>query len=493
LTTLTASRETIFPWRLSAMTSPSSSTSPPQARSTTVALLNLDRPKPHNLDAEIAVLGGMMQDPNASATAFGQLRMEGAFYRSAHQTIFNAMLELSAGKGEASLDPIVLADHLERSSRLEEVGGRSYIMQLIDSVPTAANIDHYIDIVRQNAILRRIIAACTETIMRCYDTDDDVQTLLDTVEQQIFEVAGMNEAKDLLLIKPLVREAVIYLELLMQGNTDMLGLRTGFDMDRMITGLKPGELFVLAARPSIGKTALALNMAANIAMSSKETPVGIFSLEMPAQQLVLRLICSTARVSMSEFKNGTLSSHRWQHDVGSACEQISNSRIIIDDTGAIDILELRAKARRMCSKHDVKVIFIDYLQLIRGHVSRNANRENEVAMISGSLKAMAKELNIPVVVLAQLNRQAEQGEKPKLSHLRESGAIEQDADVVAILHRDRGVQYEQREDDTNGIPAELIIAKNRNGATGTVDLLFLPRYTRFENAVSTDQYVPQDA
>ncbi len=477
------------------MTSPSSSSSSAasaKSPSATVALLNLDRPKPHNLEAEVAVLGGMMIDPNASATAFGQLRMEGAFYRGAHQTLFNAMLELSAGKGEASLDPVILADHLERGGRLEEIGGRSYITQLMDSVPTAANIDHYIDIVRQNAILRRIIAACTDTIMRCYDTDDDVQTLLDTVEQQIFDVAGMNEAKDLLHIKPLVQEAVIYLELLLQGNTDALGLRTGFDMDRMITGLRPGELFVLAARPSIGKTALALNMAANIAMGTAATPVGFFSLEMPAQQLVLRLICSAARVSMSEFKNRTLSSQRWQLDVGSACDQISNSHIVIDDTGAIDILELRAKARRMHSKHGVKVIFIDYLQLIRGHVGRNASRENEVAMISGALKAMAKELNIPVVVLAQLNRQAEQGEKPKLSHLRESGAIEQDADVVAILHRDRGVQYEQKEDDTNGIPAELIIAKNRNGATGTVDMIFLPRYTRFENAVSTDQYVPQD-
>ena len=489
--------DALRPLEITAMTSTPSTPDPAQAsptnaRSATVALLNLDRPKPHNLEAEVAVLGGMLIAPEASAAAFGQLRMEGAFYRNAHQTLFNAMLELSAGKGEASLDPVVLADHLERSNRLEEVGGRSYITQLMDSVPTAANIDHYIDIVRQNAILRRIIAACTDTIMRCFDTDDDVQTLLDSVEQQIFEVAGMNEAKDLLVIKPLVSEALDYLELLMQGNTDALGLRTGFDMDRMITGLKPGELFVLAARPSIGKTALAMNMAANIAMGSTPVPVGIFSLEMPAQQLVLRLICSTARVSMSEFKNRTLSSQRWQNDVGSACDQISNTQIVIDDTGAIDILELRAKARRMHSKHGIKVIFIDYLQLIRGHVGRNASRENEVAMISGALKAMAKELNIPVVVLAQLNRQAEQGEKPKLSHLRESGAIEQDADVVAILHRDRGVQYEQKEDDANGLPAELIIAKNRNGATGTVDLLFFPRYTRFENTAGTEQYVPQD-
>lgn len=454
------------------------STNRPTTPATTVSLLNLDRPKPHNLEAEIAVLGAMMISPDAATAAFASLKFEGAFYRPAHQIIYNAMLTLNEDKGNASMDPVVLADHLERSGRLDEVGGRSYIVQLTDSVPTAANIDHYLEIVRQNAVLRRIISTCTDAIIHCYDCDEDVRQLLDGIEQRIFEVSGMNEAKDLLPIQPLVDDAIDYLEKLIDGNPDVLGLATGYEIDRMITGLRPGDLFVLAARPSIGKTALALNIAANIAMGAKPVPVGFFSLEMPAQQLVLRLICSTARVSLSEFRNKSLSNSGWMETLR-ACDMLRKAKIIIDDTGAIDILELRAKARRMCNKHDVKAIFVDYLQLIRIHnTNRNASRENDVSQISGSLKAMAKELGVPVVVLAQLNRQAEQGDKPKLSQLRESGAIEQDADVVAILHRER---EKQLEDDNTGLDAELIIAKNRNGSTGTQELLFFPRFTRFEN------------
>ena len=454
--------------------------------STTASMLNLDRPKPHNEEAEIAVLGAMLFSTEAVSSAMGALKLENAFYRPAHQTIFNAMVELTAGKSEVALDPLVVSDHLERNGKLEEVGGRAYIAQLMDSVPTAANIDYYVEIVKQNAILRHIIATCTETIQQCYGAEDDVHTLLDGIEQKIFEVTGMNETKDLQAVQPLVREAVDYLEKLINGNPDILGLRTGFDIDKMITGLKPGEMFVLAARPSIGKTALALNMAANIAMNpSHPAAVGIFSLEMPALSLILRMICSESRVGLAEFRNKTINQSRWT-DVMRAANNLNKAKIVIDDTGAIDILELRAKARRMKAKHNVEAIFVDYLQLIRAHTKSNASRENEVSMISGSLKAMAKELNIPVVVLAQLNRQAEQGEKPKLSQLRESGAIEQDVDVVALLHREREKQPEQKEDDNAGLLSELIIAKNRNGATGTTELLFFPKYTRFENKANAD-------
>ena len=454
--------------------------------STTAAMLNLDRPKPHNEEAEIAVLGAMLFSTEAASAAIGALKLENAFYRPAHQTIFNTMVELAAGKGEVALDALVVSDHLERNGKLEEVGGRAYIAQLMDSVPTAANIEYYIDIVKQNAILRHIIATCTETIQRCYGAEDDVHALLDNIEQKIFEMTGMNETKDLMEVQPLVRDAVDYLEKLINGNPDILGLRTGFDVDKMITGLKPGEMFVLAARPSIGKTALALNMATNIALNhSHSAAVGIFSLEMPALSLILRMICSESRVGLAEFRNKTINQSRWQ-DITRAASDLSKAKIVIDDTGAIDILELRAKARRMKAKYGVEVIFVDYLQLIRAHTKSNASRENEVSMISGSLKAMAKELNIPVVVLAQLNRQAEQGEKPKLSQLRESGAIEQDADVVALLHREREKQHEQKDDDNSGLLSELIVAKNRNGATGTVNLLFFPKYTRFENKANAD-------
>ncbi len=448
--------------------------------SATVSLLNLDRPKPHNEEAEVAVLGAMLLSPEAAATGMGMLNFEGAFYRAAHQTLFSAICELCSGKtGDSGVDVVVLSDHLERTGRLDEVGGRSYIMQLMDSVPTAAHIEHYAQIVRQNAILRRIIGACTDMVQKCYDTDEDVQVLLDDVEQKIFDVAGMNQSKDVQQIKDLMVDAIEYLDKLSNQDASVLGLRTGYDFDRLITGLRPGELFVLAARPSIGKTALALNMASNIALSAEHPGVGFFSLEMPAQQLVLRMICGLAKVSLGEFKNRTLSNARWR-DTLEACQTLQQANIVIDDTGAIDILELRAKARRMCSKYQTKVIFIDYLQLIQAHVNHNASRENEVAKISGSLKAMAKELNVPVVVLAQLNRMAEQGEKPKLSHLRESGAIEQDADVVALLHREREKQQNMT-DDNVGLNSELIIAKNRNGGTGTTEMLFFPKYTRFEN------------
>ncbi len=451
-------------------------------------LFNIDRPKPSNIQAEVAVLGSMLLSPSAVSTALSALNFKGAFYRPAHQTIFDAILMLNSGKNEAAVDPIVLANYLEREGRLEEIGGRSYLTELMDAVPTAANIEHYVDIVRQNAILRRIIDASSSAIINCYDPKEEVNSLLDSVQQSIFEIASMNQTKDFVDISQLTIEAIDYLDKLMKGNKDVMGIPTGFDMDRMITGLKPGELFVLAARPSIGKTAFALNMVTNIAIGPDPQPVGIFSLEMPALQLVIRMLCSLTRKSMSDLRHGSISASDWA-EVMNAVEQLQKSGILIDDTGAIDILELRAKARRMRAQHGIKAIFIDYLQLIKVHnKSSNASRENEVAMISGTLKAMAKELNIPVVVLAQLNRQAEQqGEKPKLSHLRESGAIEQDADIVALLHRERDKQYEQGEgNDDKPLKAELIIAKNRNGGTGTNHLLFFPKYTCFINAAASE-------
>jgi replicative DNA helicase len=455
--------------------------------SVAVPLLNLDRPKPHNEEAEKAVLGAMLIDPTAAAAALANLRFEGAFFRPAHQIIFTAMLELYPGKGDAGLDVLVLTDHLQRNGRLEEVGGPSYLTMLADCVPTAANIEYYIDIVKQNAILRRVISSCSEAILKCYDSDEDIKTLLDQVEQKIFEVAQMNESKDVMPIQPLVKDALSYIQKLMQGDDTVMGLKTGFDqLDRLITGLRPGELFVLAARPSIGKTALALNIAANIALGPAKVPVGIFSLEMPAQQLVLRLLCSEAKVCLARLINVITPPKSTWSALQEACMRLIKSQILIDDTGAIDILELRAKARRMKSTANIGVIFIDYLQLIHTDAGRNASRENEVSKISGALKALAKELNIPIVVLAQLNRQAEQSEKPRLSNLRESGAIEQDADVVTLLHREREKQYQQGENSNEGLEAELIVAKNRNGATGVQNLLFFPQHTRFESRSKVD-------
>jgi len=463
--------------------------------STPAPIQTFDKPKPSNIEAEVAVLGAMLLSPEAASIAFSSLKMENAFYRPAHQILFDAMLELSGGKSDAAMDTVVLADHLERKGRLEEVGGREYITQLMDSVPTAAHIEYYVEIVKKTAILRRLIATCSDTIMKCYDGDDDVSSLLDGVEQEFFNISNATQEKDVLTMSSLTNEAINYLELLISGDASVMGLKTGFDFDQMITGLRPGDLFVLAARPSVGKTALALNMASNVALGPQKVPILFFSLEMPALQLVLRILCSITRVSMYDFRAHRVSPAQWS-DIGKAADALKASKIFIDDTGAIDILELRAKARRLKNKENIGAIFIDYLQLITTHSKGNSNssREQDVARISGALKAMAKELNVPVVVLAQLNRAAEQNEKPKLSNLRESGAIEQDADIVAILHRDKTKQTDNKRDQDQPLPAELIIAKNRNGAIGSKNLLFFDRYTRFENAanVAEEQENPKD-
>lgn len=456
-----------------------------EGQTSVAGVLSLNREKPHNAEAECAILGAMMMDSDAASAAMERLNFEGAFYNPAHQMIFNAMVALNAGSSskEGVVDAVVLADHLEKNGQLELVGGLSYLQLLMDKVPTAAFIDRHVDIVRQAAILRKIISTCSETILQCYEHQGKAEELLDQIEKQVLEVSQMNERRDYLDIKPLVRHAMDYIvSLISADNGSQLGIPTGYDtLDRSMTGgLQPGMLFVLAARPSIGKTALALNMAYNMAMGG--VSVGIFSLEMSADQLTLRLISSGARVNISNL------AYQSDHPAGDTqklkevCSSLSNAKLVIDETGGIDILELRSKARRMVEKNKVQVLFIDYLQLITiSSVNRNSSRENDVARISGALKSLAKELNIPIVVLAQVNRAAEQGDgQPKLSNLRESGAIEQDADVVALLHRNREDQYAQGADQNSGLDATLIIAKNRNGMTGKQNLTFFPYYTRFD-------------
>ena len=466
-----------------------------------VTLLNIEREKPHNDDAEIAVLGAMMISPTAASTAISTLRFGEAFYRPAHQIIFNAMLEMDASKGENAMDMVVLCDHLKRNGQLEAVGGISYVAMLPDRVPTANNVEFYADIVKQNAILRRMIDACTDGIVKSYEASEDPKSVLDTIERNIFDITQLNEVKDYQKIPDLITDALAYFQKLTNGDNSVSGLKTGFEyLDRLIIGLKPGDMFVLAARPSVGKTAMALNIAANIALrgdlvDGKPPTVGIFSLEMSAQQLVLRLIASEARVNTSKWRYAKPTQNEVL-DFQDACHRLKQSNIIIDDTGGIDILELRAKARRMKSRDNVSCIFIDYLQLIHVDSSRNSTRENEVSKISGSLKALAKELQIPIVVLAQLNRATEQNknEQPKLSNLRESGAIEQDADVVALLHRDITKQREMTDDDMSGTEAELIVAKNRSGRTGVQKMLFFPQFTLYTAASQiSDEDVPPDA
>ena len=460
-------------------------------------LLGVDRPKPHDDKAEVAVLGAMLLSQDAAAIAMSQLNFEGAFYQQRHQIIFNAMLALNP-KGEAGMDEVVLADHLHRTGQLENIGGISYIQELMDKVPTAAHIEHYVQIVKGNAVLRRIIATCSDAILKCYDAEGDVAQLLDLIEKQILEVSQLKQSNDYQAIEALIPDALNYIMELLSPDKSKLGIPTGYPvLDQAMTGgLQPGALFVLAARPAIGKTALALNMAANIALrNGGTTPVGVFSLEMSSLQLVMRLLSSQSKVNINRWAFTDDHPQGELQMVKETCEFLKNSHIYIDDTGGIDILELRSKARRMAERHGIKVLFIDYLQLISINSGRNSNRENDVARISGALKALAKELNIPIVVLAQVKRAAEQnGEPPKLSNLRESGAIEQDADVVALLHRSREEQFDQKEDAQKGLKAQLIIAKNRSGRTCKQHLVFFPQYTRFDPASDevAEEDVPQE-
>lgn len=431
----------------------------------------------------MAVLGGILLDPAAALdAALQRLPDETVFHRSEHQVIYRTIRALANEGVRGQLDVITLADALSRAGLLESAGGRAYLAQVSDAVATAANIEQYADIVWQNAMLRRLIATCQRTVDRCFQPVEDVADLLDGIEREILEVTASHGTNRLYTVGELMMPAVAYLEKLQRGEQEALGLSTGYtDIDRLITGLRPGELIVIAARPAIGKTALALNIAANIALGPNPKPVGFFSLEMPAQQVVLRLLCSEARIGLSEVREGAMATSRWS-ELMAASTRVRDAALVIDDSGGIDILELKNKARRMKREYTTAVIFVDYLQLIQvSGTNRNTNRENEVARISGSLKALAKELAIPIVVLAQLNRQAEQqGQRPRLAHLRESGAIEQDADVVALLHRDRDEQQD-RQKAQRGVSAELVVAKNRNGETGVAPLVFLPVFTRFEN------------
>ncbi len=461
-------------------------------------LLKGDRPLPHDADAEMAVLGCMLLDPRfAIDLATARLNFDNAFFTPAHQKIFNVLLKLRNDMRRDAIDLITVSNALAADGQLEQAGGRAYLSQLMNVVPSAANVEQYVEIVRENAVLRRLIRTGCEVAERSFDPQErSVRELVDLFQSQVLELTQLHSGADMAHIGDKIMGAVEYLDKLHNKDESVYGIRTGYtDLDNLITGLKPGDLFVLAARPSIGKTAFAMNIATNIAMGRDPRPVGVFSLEMSTEQLILRLLCSKAGVNLRAIRDGALANSGW-NDIMEAANCFRNAQIYIDDTGTLDILALRAKARRLKQQHDVQALFIDYLQLLKpASVNKNTTRENEVSQISGGLKSLAKELGIPIVVLAQLNRQAEQtGSKPKLGHLRESGAIEQDADVVALLHRERDTDAGIVGKDTEGREAELIVAKHRNGPTGVVKLVFRPAYTRFESASNvSDSQIPPGA
>ena len=412
------------------------------------------------------------------------------FYVPAHQTVYSVLVDLwNAGQ---AIDLITFTQVLRDRNLLETVGGAAAVTSLFTFVPTAANVGYYLEIVRDKYILRSIIAASTESVRRAYEEQDEVGNLLDEVEQKIFAVGEDRFKGQMLSMKDQVMGAIESIEKLYENRGGITGIATGFtELDRMTDGMHPAEMIVIAARPSMGKTALAMNIAEYVAINEK-LPVGVFSLEMSRQQLVQRMLCSRARVNLKKVRGGFLAERDFPN-LTAAASKLAEAKIFIDDSAGLSILEMRAKARRLKAQQDVQLMVIDYLQLLKS-TSRRAqeNRQIEISEISAGLKGLAKELKIPVIVVAQLNRQPEQrsGGEPRLSDLRESGSIEQDADLVGLLLRPGLYKDDEKSDDdkdeetpsdNKGEEAELIIAKQRNGPIGKVDLTFLRDFTRFEN------------
>ncbi len=442
---------------------------------------NLRRVPPHSLEAEESVLGGVLLD-NAALDSALEFVGPGDFYREAHRKIMRAMVELSQ-RGEP-VDLITLAEALTARGELQDVGGASHLAELADKVPTAANIAYYARIVRQKAILRGLIHTATEIAMQGYESGADIDQFLDEAEHKIFEISERKVRPNFFRLRDIMVDSMKSIEQLYERKELVTGVPTGFtDLDRMTAGLQPSDLIVVAGRPSMGKTAFALNVAQYAAVLAK-TGVAIFSLEMSKEQLVLRMLCSEARVDQSKVRAG-FAAERDFPKLALAASRLADSPIYIDDTPALSVLELRAKARRLKRDHESKLglVIVDYLQLMRGH--DGDNREQEISSISRSLKALAKELDIPVVALSQLNRQVEtraaDAKRPVMADLRESGAIEQDADVIAFLYRP--IVYDKNAEERD---AEVIIGKQRNGPTGIVKLTFMSEYTRFESRAQDD-------
>ncbi|MDQ6913547.1 MAG: replicative DNA helicase [Verrucomicrobiota bacterium] len=409
------------------------------------------------------------------------------FYIPAHQTIYTVLVELwNAGQG---IDLITFTQVLRDRNVLDAVGGASFVTSLFTFVPTAANVTYYLEIVREKYILRQIIAAATESVRRAYEEQDEVSALLDEVEQKIFAVGEDRFKGQMPTMKEQVMGALESIEKLWERKGGITGISTGFiELDRMTNGLHDGEMIVIAARPSMGKTALAMNIAEHVAINGK-LPVAVFSLEMSSQQLVQRLLCSRARVNLQKVREGFLADRDFPSLTASA-SKLAEAEIYLDDSAGLSILELRAKARRLKAQKNIQLIVVDYLQLLKSTTRRaQDNRQLEISEISAGLKGLAKELKIPVIVLAQLNRQPEarSGGKPRLSDLRESGSIEQDADLVGLLVRPEIYEEDEEARAEKAGEAELIIAKQRNGPVGEIPLTFLKEFTRFEDRARSSE------
>jgi len=431
---------------------------------------------PQNIEAEQSILGGILIENEAINKVIEILTPED-FYRDAHRRIFEALITLSE-RDEPS-DLITLTDELQKKKELDLIGGASYLASLIDSVPTAANIEYYAKIVKEKAVLRKLINASTEIITRSYEYLGDVDSLLDEAEQEIFQISGSRVKPSFYPIRDVVKGSFKTLERLYEKKELITGVPSGFkELDRLTAGFQASDLIIVAGRPSMGKTAFCLNIAQYAAVE-KKIPVAIFSLEMSKEQLGIRMLCSEAHVEGTRLRTGFLNESDWPK-LTIAAGNLSEAPIYIDDIAALSALELRAKTRRLRAEHDLGMVVIDYLQLMKGR-ARVESRQQEISEISRSLKALAKELTIPVIAVSQLSRKTEErtGNRPQLSDLRESGAIEQDADVILFIYRDE--VYNRSEDNPNRGIAEVIIGKQRNGPIGKIDLAFLDKFTTFKD------------
>lgn len=444
---------------------------------------------PHSVKAEMAVLGCCMMSPkDVIPRCVQKLKFE-AFYDLRNQTLYDIFIEMyDAG---LEMDLVTLRQFLKDRGILEEVGGIAYINSLDDDVPTTSHIDYYLDIVVEKYLLRRLVYTCTEVIAKVYDFSGkkvgqmvgESGELFDTIERDFLKISQLRVASKERTMKELVRSAINTIEDMHKRQGKITGIETGFiDYDKLTNGLQGGDVIIIAARPSMGKTSLAMNIAEHIAVTSK-IPGGIFSLEMTAESLVLRMLCSKARVNLRHVRDGNLVEGDFPK-FGTASSKLSVAPLYIDDTSGISILEFKAKARRMAQQYGIKFLVVDYIQLM--HSNRKGgegNRQQEVSDISSGIKALAKELMIPIIALSQLNRdlEREKGRKPRLSDLRESGSLEQDADVVGLLYRPKPEDGEE-EPQGDAIPVNLTIAKQRNGETGEINMIFLKSLTRFESA-----------
>ncbi len=427
---------------------------------------------PQAVEAEQTVLGAILQHQEALHTGIEMLKEE-SFYLPKHKRIFFAIKKLY--ESSMAVDLITVPDELANQGQLEEVGGRRYLLDLVDSVVSIANLEHHIRIVREAAVKNQLISDCSDIISRSYDAGSTADELLDYSERKIFSIKEESLQGDFVSLKEILPQTFEQIEDYSKREGHVTGVPTGFpELDTLTSGFQKSELIIIAGRPSMGKTAFALNVAENVAVN-KSLPVCIFSLEMAKEQLSQRLLCSRARISSHQLRTGRIADHQWTN-LSIAVGPLSEAPIYLDDSASLTVMEIRAKARRLKLKSDIGLVIVDYLQLIRGHREAES-RQQEITYVSQSLKALARELKIPVIALSQLSRQVEMrgsGARPQLSDLRESGALEQDADLVIFIHRPRD------EDGQPGSIAELIVGKQRNGPTGIIKLAFVKDFARFE-------------